>query len=382
MNYNNSAYHSLLGLQRACLEQNIPFAAYRLPSETEIVTLVQQHTAPEMLANMDSMGQEPGFIVAPFVQSAIHGIYFLKPESVFYGNNIKAEFIHGLSLNSSFENVRTSTQVDDFTTTSADDFIEQVNSALKSIEEGGFQKVVLSKIRLENLTDDFQPGEFFLKLCERYPNAFVSFVSIPGVGCWMGASPEPLLVTDGESVQTVSLAGTQAITDLDLNVPVWSSKEIEEQSIVTGFVEDVLQGLGIANYSKTGPENFRAGNLLHLRTSFAFNKADLGNRLGNFLLALHPTPSVGGLPKNKAIDFILANEKHDRGYYSGFLGPVGIQGDSHVFVNLRCLQLLDKQFVIYSGAGITAASVAKKEWEETENKMLTMLNVMNSQSFK
>lgn len=376
MNYNSSSYYSLLELQRVCLEQSIPFAAYRLPSETEIVTLVQQHTAPQMLDSMDSLGQEPGFIVAPFAQSVKHGIYFLKAENIFYGNDIKPEFINGLSLNSFSGNVRTTTQADDFTTTSADDFIEQVNTAVKAMEDGEFQKVVLSKIRKESLPDGFRSGEFFLKLCERYPNAFISFVSIPGMGCWMGASPEPLLATEGESVQTVSLAGTQAVTDIDLNVPVWSSKEIEEQAIVTGFVEDALQTLGIREYSKSGPENFRAGNLLHLRTSFAFSKTELGNRLGDFLMALHPTPSVGGMPKQEARNFILANEKHDRGYYSGFLGPVGIQGDTSVFVNLRCLQLFDRQFVLYAGAGITAASVAKKEWDETENKMLTMMNVM------
>jgi isochorismate synthase len=49
---------------------------------------------------------------------------------------------------------------------------------------------------------------------------------------------------------------------------------------------------------------------------------------------------------------------------------------SHLFVNLRCLQLFQKQFILYSGAGITASSVAEIEWEETENKMMTMMNVM------
>jgi isochorismate synthase len=82
------------------------------------------------------------------------------------------------------------------------------------------------------------------------------------------------------------------------------------------------------------------------------------------------------LPKVEALDFILANEKHDRGYYTGFLGPINIEGKSQVFVNLRCLQLFDSQFVLYSGAGITASSVAEKEWDETDNKMMTMMNVM------
>jgi isochorismate synthase len=107
----------------------------------------------------------------------------------------------------------------------------------------------------------------------------------------------------------------------------------------------------------------------------------LGNRLGDFLQTIHPTPSVGGLPKKEAFEFISTHEKHDRGYYTGFLGPLNIENKSQLFVNLRCMQLFEKEFVLYSGAGITAASVAEREWEETDNKMMTMLNVMKTRNF-
>jgi len=167
-------------------------------------------------------------------------------------------------------------------------------------------------------------------------------------------------------------------TDAEIESYGWSEKEIEEQGIVTAFVEKTLQSLDIKNYNKMGPTNYQAANLIHLKTSFEFPQADLKNRLGDFLKALHPTPSVGGLPKIAAREFILANEKHDRSYYTGFLGPINIENKSHVFVNLRCLQLFEKQFVLYSGAGITASSVAEKEWEETDNKMMTMMNVMKT----
>jgi isochorismate synthase len=56
---------------------------------------------------------------------------------------------------------------------------------------------------------------------------------------------------------------------------------------------------------------------------------------------------------------------------------VNIENKTNIFVNLRCLQLFDKQFVLYSGAGITTSSVAENEWTETDNKMMTMMNVMN-----
>lgn len=244
------------------------------------------------------------------------------------------------------------------------------------MEKGQFLKVVLSKVRLEKLNDNFNPADFFLRLCEKYPHAFIYFIQLPEVGCWMGATPESLLEVDSESVKTVSLAGTQIATEYQLDSYSWSEKELEEQEIVTNFVERNLRSLQIENYSKIGPTNYRAANLIHLKTSFEFAHSDLKNRLGEFLKAMHPTPSVGGLPKAEARDFILANEKHDRGYYTGFMGPININGKSNIFVNLRCLQLFDNQFVLYSGAGITVSSIAEKEWEETDNKMMTMMNVI------
>lgn len=140
-----------------------------------------------------------------------------------------------------------------------------------------------------------------------------------------------------------------------------------------------LRSLNIADLKQEGPVNYQAANLVHLKTSFEFDEAELGNRLVELIQGLHPTPSVGGLPKEAAREFILRNEKHDRSYYTGFLGPINMDYKSSLFVNLRCLQLFQKQFVLYSGAGITASSVAEKEWEETDNKMMTMLNVMKKQ---
>jgi isochorismate synthase len=264
----------------------------------------------------------------------------------------------------------------DIETTVSTDFIYQVNKAVAAMNDGEFHKVVLSKIRLEKVPNDFEPETFFLKLCEKYPTAFVYMIQLPEVGCWMGATPEPLLVIEEERVKTVSLAGTQIATDAEVDAYSWSSKEVEEQAIVTNFVEKTIQSLGINKYNKIGPKNYRAANLIHIKTTFEFAQTDLNDRFSDLLKALHPTPSVGGLPKTEARDFILANEKHDRSYYTGFLGPVNINEKINIFVNLRCLQLFEKQFVLYSGAGITASSIAENEWIETDNKMMTMMNAI------
>lgn len=375
MAFENSSYQSLSNLQTVCLKQNIPFASYRLPLKTEITTLIQSNYFPKKLDSLHDIDQKSGFIIAPFVESVNHGTFLLSPEKIFSGNDIETGFIETLKQNTLFISTE-KPSVSEICTTQAKGFITQVNAAIKAMEKGQFLKVVLSKVRLEKLNDNFNPANFFLRLCEKYPHAFIYFIQLPEVGCWMGATPEPLLEVDSESVKTVSLAGTQIATEYQLDSYSWSEKELEEQEIVTNFVERNLRSLQIENYSKIGPTNYRAANLIHLKTSFEFAHSDLKNRLGEFLKAMHPTPSVGGLPKAEARDFILANEKHDRGYYTGFMGPININGKSNIFVNLRCLQLFDNQFVLYSGAGITVSSIAEKEWEETDNKMMTMMNVI------
>jgi len=373
----NGTTQPLQKLQQVCLRQNIPMVSYRLPLQQEITTLVQYQTYPLRIDSHDHLEQEQGFVMAPFTDTDTCGTFLLKPDHVFHGGNVDPEIIKLLSGYTGFFDIERPS-VAGFDTTTKLDFIQQVNDARQAITKGEFHKVVLSKVRVEKLQEDFDASTFFLRLCETYPHAFVYLVQLPEVGCWIGATPEPLLVVEDGTVKTVSLAGTQIATDADLDSYSWSRKELEEQGIVTGFVEKTLQSLNIHKYSMHGPSNYKAANLIHLRTSFEFEAADLKNRLGDFIKALHPTPSVGGLPKDAARQFILGHENYSRNYYTGYLGPVNIEHKSNIFVNLRCLQLFQKQFVLYSGAGITTSSVAEREWEETDNKMMTMMNVMNS----
>lgn len=374
MNPETNSYQQIRKLQQVLLKQNIPFASYRLPLETEIITLVQHHSLPQKLDSMQDIDKSVGFVVSPFNDSGEHRSIFLKPDCIFFSDEIDDIYIQKLADNNRFVDLKKAENTTQ--TTSTAEFISNTNKAVDAMKAGEFHKVVLSKVRLEQLPNGFRPESFFLKLCEKYPHAMVYLLQLPEVGCWIGATPEPLLVVEDETVKTVSLAGTQIASGHEVDSYMWAEKEIEEQSIVTDYVEKTLQSLDIADYSKTGPMNYQAANLIHLKTAFEFTETNLENHLGDFLKALHPTPSVGGLPKTEALNFILANEKHDRNYYTGFLGPVNINEKTNIFVNLRCLQLFDQQFILYSGAGITTSSIAKNEWTETDNKMLTMMNVM------
>ena len=120
-------------------------------------------------------------------------------------------------------------------------------------------------------------------------------------------------------------------------------------------------------------EHFNAGELIHLKTTIEFI-APAAKRL---LLAeiLHPTPAVVGFPKDEAIRFIMDHENYNREIYAGYIGPIS-KDTMDVFVNIRCMQWRPEYALVYAGAGITLASNANLEWEETENKLRTIAAVL------
>lgn len=376
MNNKNIQNTTLIELQKLLLQKNLAFVSYRLPGENEIVTLIQHQTAPQEISFSEFNYHSSGFIISPFVETNESKSWFLKPDIIINGHNIPEDTFN---LIQHIQSISTKTTCinDQFDTTSKDFFCQNVDSALENIKSGEFTKVVISKTRRVKIESDFCAATFHHSLCEKYPNAMVYFLQIPTVGCWIGATPETLLKIENNIGHTVSLASTQLASGKNLENYIWDKKEIEEQAIVTNFVENSLKGFNLNYLKKTGPVNHQAANLIHLKTDFEFeiNKSEL---TGKILNELHPTPSVGGLPKADARKFILTHEKHNRTYYTGFLGPVNTNGQTNIFVNLRCLQLFGNEFVLYSGAGITASSVPENEWLETDNKMLTMLNAMRT----
>jgi salicylate biosynthesis isochorismate synthase len=88
---------------------------------------------------------------------------------------------------------------------------------------------------------------------------------------------------------------------------------------------------------------------------------------------LHPTPAVGGVPQEAALDFIGRHEGVERGWYAAPFGWCTQQGDGHFVVALRSALLSGNKVHVYAGAGIVARSDASAEYAETELKMGSVL---------
>lgn len=256
-----------------------------------------------------------------------------------------------------------------------------VKKGIDQIEVGVVEKIVPSRAQHIDLPDSFDVIETFEKLCETYPNAMISFVSIPNVGTWIGASPELLIHVENNHIfKTVALAGTKPFEPgTNIKDVAWTQKEIEEQAMVCRYIISNFKKIRLREYDEQGPKTIVAGNVMHLKTTYAVDMKETNfPQLGSVMLQLiHPTSAVCGMPLEESLTFLKENEGYDREFYAGYLGPVNINNNICLYVNLRCMQLLGSQAILYAGAGVTADSVPESEWEETEIKLNTLLKVIH-----
>lgn len=369
---------------------NFPFALWRLPeSDTKFFLIAHQH---RHLTSEDAIEELPtGFIFAPFDRSKPS--VFLPATFLFSfeAGKLKGdESVIGTQsinwLENEFKNLKHFSDKKKYASSNCDtvkpcpDYLSLVNRCIDEIEKGTFEKVVPSRQHVIDLPPNFDVIDTFERLCRRYAHALVSFVSIPSIGSWLTATPEILVtVENGNIFKTVALAGTKAYADgANLKSIAWTQKEIEEQALVERYIISCFKKIRLREYEEYGPKTIVAGNLMHLKTDFRVDMRATGfPQLGSIMLQLlHPTSAVCGMPLEPATEFLKRNEGYDRSFYAGYLGPVNVENNIHLFVNLRCMQLLEAKGILYAGAGVTVDSVPEEEFEETEMKFNTLRNVI------
>ena len=254
-----------------------------------------------------------------------------------------------------------------------DDYKKRFELFIAALRSNEFEKLVLSRSYQEELNTNIDKELSFLSACQRYKNSYVYFAYTSLTGSWMGSSPEILLSNATGRWMTVALAGTQSLSKGELPQQ-WDKKNKTEQNVVSNYIRQFLQDEGI-ELEETKPYSVKAGDLSHIRTDFYFSLPN-SKQLGSLLKHLHPTPAVCGLPKQHAYQFILKNEGYNRGYYSGFVGRLNLNGVTEIYVNLRCVHFEMSSFTLYAGGGLLASSNLNDEWVETEKKMQTMRNIL------
>jgi isochorismate synthase len=359
----------------------LPFVGYRHPNDSCLKAILQQDSAIHAVNDFT----ESGFVFSPF-DSAQDTILFPLEQS----RTISCEYLFSSEI-SIIQDLASKRKDYNNSENAYEQHFKLVEKGIKATNDGSFEKVVLSRVEAVPISEE-TPIEIFESLLKTYPTAFVYVWYHPEIGLWLGATPETLLNVEGQRFKTMSLAGTKKYDD-STEAP-WGTKEIHEQQIVTDFIVNNLADF-VKNIHVTDPMTIKAGQLLHLQSKISGILKS--GQLKSVLETLHPTPAICGLPKAEAKNFILENENYNREFYTGFLGELNIKTSksrntnrrnvennaystvktaSELFVNLRCMQLKNKQALVYVGGGVTKDSNPELEWEETVNKTQTMMSVL------
>ena len=380
-----AALESVKRFIKCALNEELSFALWKYP-HSKNTHLVIGDTSKFKTDELNK--DQKGFIFHPYNQ--FEQGYRINPHFL-------ADYTHQLEIINDVNNLEDKVSSESYThsvpfysgknlrsyQTDSDSFEDYVTKGIQEIKNGTFQKVVPSRSKEIVLDDKFDPLDIFERLGKSYPNAFISLVSIPEVGTWLGATPELLVeVKDDYQFKTVALAGTQKYdASASLSSVAWTQKEIEEQAMVSRYIINCFKKIRLREFEEIGPKTVVAGNLIHLKTTFEVDmQATNFPELDSVMIdLLHPTSAICGMPQEIADDFIHKHEGDKRGYFSGYLGPWNIQNRTGIYVNLRCMQIGSQSAILYAGAGLTEDSDPEKEWKETELKMNTLLNVINQE---
>ena len=256
-----------------------------------------------------------------------------------------------------------------------------VESAAARLRAGEAEKVVLAREVVARGDGVVSAGMVVRGLRAAYPSCFTYLIAGADGTAFAGASPELLIRRTGRRAFSQPMAGsvergTSDAEDEQLAAQLTASvKDMHEHRVAASFVVGALSPHASV-VSAREPEVVRFTNIQHLATSVSAELSTPPADLLTLASALHPTPAVGGWPRDKADALIVALEGMERGWYAGAVGWMDARGDGELAVALRCGLLWEDGARLYAGVGVMPDSDPARELEETELKFKALLTAL------
>jgi isochorismate synthase len=256
-----------------------------------------------------------------------------------------------------------------------------VHSASARLRAGEAEKVVLAREVLARGDGVVSAGMVVRGLRAAYPSCFTYLVAGADGTAFAGASPELLVRRAGGRALAQPMAGSVArgasdAEDERLAGELFASaKDVIEHRVVARFVLEALRPYASA-VNAGEPEVVRFTNIQHLATTVSADLTEPPADLLTLAAALHPTPAVGGWPRDAADRLIDELEAMERGWYAGAVGWIDGRGDGELAVALRCGLLWEDGARLYAGVGVMPDSDPARELDETELKFKALLTAL------
>ena len=349
------------------LSKNCVFAIYRPINESEPKIILQRTNHLETIVDistLETLKTKNSYIIAPFKTSSQNPIIAIQADITKWS---EAEQFVSTDLSQKIIQQEIEQEKQNQTTTQTE-YSNTYNTFHDTITQKQFTKLVLSRQEVIKKSKQFSTAKAFIDATEKYPHSYIYLFSTPITGIWLGSTPELLLDIDNNRGRTVAIAGTQKLIKDELPLK-WTDKDIKEQKYIGDYIKKQLNKLYI-HCEESQTYSIKAAKLAHIKTDYSFQLSP-NSSISDIIKILHPTPAVCGIPKEESQRHILQNEQHNRAYYSGFIG-LWKTNTCSLYVNLRCMKITSSSHILYAGSGIIEESTMQGEWQETQNKMETM----------
>lgn len=268
--------------------------------------------------------------------------------------------------------------------TSRAEWEHSVRQSIEMIRGGMLKKVVMARPLQAHGNRPLDVPALLEYLGESCAECFrFLFEFMPGI-TFAGATPERLVSVAGGKFATAAIAGSirrggSPAEDETLGGHLLhSAKDQSEHTFVLEQIRETMLPFVLSLHMDSAPKLLRLPNIQHLRTDISGTLKPPYNIL-NIVAALHPTPAVGGVPREAALRAIRQLEGFERGWYAAPVGWVDANGNGDFVVAIRSGIFRDNTATLFGGAGIVADSDPQKEWDETGLKIRFLLNAMQGE---
>lgn len=266
------------------------------------------------------------------------------------------------------------------------DWMELVRDTAQQIREGVYEKVVLARaVSVANRAQEpFAISATLQRLRQSYPGAY-TFAIQRGEHFFVGATPERLVQAQDGQIHTMALAGsaprsTSEQEDEQFGAELLrSDKNNVEHAIVVARVREALLRFCTNVEVSDRPQLLKLKNVQHLKTPIVGTLLP-GCCILDVMAELHPTPAVGGFPREAALSAIRNTEQLDRGWYAGPVGWIGAGGHGEFAVALRSGMVQQNKATLFAGCGIVAESDPQAEYAESCLKLQVMLRGLSGKN--
>ncbi len=254
-----------------------------------------------------------------------------------------------------------------------DDWAQMIDAALAEFQAGTLDKVVLARVCEARAAGEVDIDGALAFLQARYPDCY-TFLFEPRPGfAFFGATPELLIQTHGRDFASMSLAGSAPrgqTPDEDAALAealLHSEKDRREHALVVDAMRRRLEPLAEELTIPAQPAIYQLSNIQHLHTPVRGTlRGEVAERgVLPLVEQLHPTPALGGSPRERALAFIRQHEPVPRGWYAAPIGWIDASLDGAFGVAIRSAVAQRRRVWLYAGCGVVEGSEAEKEWAET-----------------